>query len=192
MARAKTIKKEIRTIGIDDGPFDKFKDRLVLVVGTIFRGGLAMDGVLSTKASVDGRNSTQKIAKMINRCKFKPQLRTIFLHGIAVGGFNIIDIPKLHKLTKIPIIIVIRDYPDFKKIYSTLKKLKMQDKIQLIEKLPKPIKFGKIYIQHIGIPLDKTKQLLKTTCTRSFIPEPLRAAHLIAAGIVKGESRGRA
>ena len=46
------MKKEIRIIGIDDGPFNKFKEKEVLVIGTIFRGGEWLDGVLSTKIKI--------------------------------------------------------------------------------------------------------------------------------------------
>jgi len=34
------MKKQIRIIGIDDASFDKFKDKKVLVLGTICRGGI--------------------------------------------------------------------------------------------------------------------------------------------------------
>lgn len=186
------MRKEIRIIGIDDGPFNKFKDKEVLIVGTLFRGGNFMDGVMSTQAKVDGTDSTIKIAQMINKSKFKPQIRAIFLNGIAVGGFNVIDVHKLNKKTKKPVIVVIRSFPDYKKIYSALDKLKMKTQKKIIEDLPKPIKVGKIYLQHIGISLPEAKEMLKITCTHSYIPEPIRIAHLIAAGVVKGESRGRA
>lgn len=186
------MRKEIRILGIDDGPFNKFKDKEVLIVGTLFRGGSFIDGVMSTKAKVDGTDATQKILRMINKSKFKTQLRAIFLNGIAVGGFNVIDVKQLHKKTKIPIIVVIRNYPDLKKIYKALDNLGMTKQKKFIEDLPKPTKAGKIYIQHIGITLSETKEMLKLTCTHSYIPEPIRVAHLIAAGIVKGESRGRA
>lgn len=186
------MRKEIRIIGVDDGPFNKFKDKEVLIVGTLFRGGNFMDGVLSTKAKVDGTDSTDKIAQMINKSKFKPQIRAIFLNGIAVGGFNVIDVKKLNKKTKRPVIVVIRSYPDLKKIFSVLDKLDMKKQKKIIEDLPKPTKVGKIYIQHIGTTLENAKEMLKITCTHSFIPEPIRVAHLIAAGIVKGESKGRA
>ena len=43
------MKSQIRVIGIDDSPFDKNSNKKVLVVGTIFRGGDFMDGLLSTK-----------------------------------------------------------------------------------------------------------------------------------------------
>lgn len=105
------LKKEIRVIGIDDAPH-KFRAKgSILVVGTIFRGGNFLDGILSTKASIDGNNATSKITEMINKSKFKPQLRCIFLDGIAVGGFNIIDIVELNKKTKIPVIVIMRKKP---------------------------------------------------------------------------------
>ncbi len=186
------LKKEIRVVGIDDCPFDKFKDREILVIGTIYRGGSFMDGVLSTKVEVDGKDATEKIGKMINQCKFKPQLKAIFLNGIAVGGFNVINVKRLSRATKLPVIAVIRDYPNFKKIFNALTKLKQGQKIKIIKSLPKPVKLDKIYIQHINISLKEAKEMIELTATHSFIPEPLRIAHLIAAGVVKGESKGRA
>src|SRR3989338_7876626 len=166
-------KKEIRVIGIDDSPFKKFKKGKVLVIGTIFRGGAWCDGILSTKVSIDGKDSTKKLVEMINKCKFKPQLRCILLDGIALGGFNIIDIKELNKKTKIPVIVVIRRYPDFKKIEETLKKINKHPKYRLIQKAGPVEKIGEIYIQRKGISQEKAKHILKLTCTRSLIPEPI-------------------
>ena len=92
------VKKEIRVIGIDDAPFDKFNDSKVLIVGVVMRGGSWIDGILSTKVDVDGIDSTNRIIEMINKCKFKPQLQCIFLNGIAVAGFNVIDVKELSNI----------------------------------------------------------------------------------------------
>lgn len=186
------IKKQIRVIGIDDCSFDKFKDKETLIVGTFFRGGDFLDGVMSRKVKVDGNDSTNKIIEMINKSKFKPQLRCIFLDGIAVAGFNAVDVQKLSKKTNLPVIVVIRDYPDLEKIKKTLKKLKMQKKIKLIEKAGKIHQAGKIYVQLTNITLEKAEQILEICSTRSYIPEAIRVAHLIGAGISMGESKGRA
>tara|TARA_Y100000310_G_C20599710_1_gene772367 strand:+ start:861 stop:1424 length:564 start_codon:yes stop_codon:yes gene_type:complete len=186
------VKKEIRVIGVDDSPFNKFKKGKVLIIATIFRGGSFIDGVLSTNVNADGNDSTTKLIAMINRCKFKPQLQCILLDGIAFGGFNIIDIQELNKKTKIPVIVIIRRQPNFKKIFRTLKKLKKESKIKLIQKAGQVTKVGKIFIQTKGLTLQKAKQILKLTCTRSLIPEPIRVAHLIASGVVTGESKGNA
>lgn len=186
------MKKEIRILGIDDGPFNKFAKGKVLVVGTVFRGGSWMDGVLSTKVTVDGNDSTTKLISMVNGCKFKVQLQCIMLDGIALGGFNIIDVLRLHKETKIPVMTVIRRMPDFEKIKKTLFRLGKGAKYKLIEKAGKVEKIGMVYCQLIGISVDDAKRMLKITCTRSHLPEPIRVAHIIAAGIVSGESKGGA
>lgn len=185
-------KKEIRVVGIDDAPFKKFTKGKVLVIGTIFRGGTWLDGLLSTKVSIDGTNSTKKLIEMINKCKFKPQLRCILLDGIALGGFNIVDVKELNKKTKIPVMVIIRRYPDFKKINETLKKINKAKKYKLIEKAGPVHKLGKIFIQINGLTLEQAKSILKITCTRSLIPEPIRVAHLIASGIITGQSKGKA
>lgn len=186
------MKKEIRVIGFDDGPFDKFNDQKTLVVGVVFRGGNYADGVLSTQITIDGSDATSKLIKLVDSCKFKPQLQAIFLKGIAVGGFNVIDVRKLSQKTKLPVVVVIRNYPNFEEIYVALVKLKQKNKIKLIESLPKPEKIGQLYVQRIGIDKQQTKELLKITCTHANIPEPLRVAHLIASGVVRGERKGRA
>lgn len=186
------MKREIRVVGIDDASFDKFRDRQVLVIGTFFRGGDFIDGILSAKAKVDGNDSTAKISRMINRSKFRPQLQAIFLDGIAVGGFNVVDVRALSRKTKLPVIVVIRKYPDFRKIKAALTKLKMKDKIKLIESAGKPIKLGRIYVQLTGITPERAKRMLDLTCTHSYLPEPIRIAHLIGQGIAMGESRGNA
>jgi len=186
------IKKEIRVIGIDDAPFDKFKRGKVLVVGTVFRGGLFLDGVLSTKVNIDGNDATKNIIEMVNKSRFKPQLQCIFLDGIAVGGFNVIDIKELNKKTDIPVIVVIRRKPDIENIKRILARLNKKNKIKLLEKAGPVISVGKIYVQLTGLSIEKAKEILKIVCTRSYIPEAIRLAHIIASGITHGESRGKA
>lgn len=184
-------KKEIRVLGIDDGPFTR-KDSEVLVVGSIYRGGQSLDGVISTKIDRDGNNSTEKLIQLINKTKFKPQLQCIFLNGIALGGFNVIDIKELNKKTRIPIIVIIRRKPDLRRIQEVLKKINQEEKIRLIEKAGEIHPINKIFVQLAGISLEEAKSILRVSVTKSNIPESLRMSHIIAAGIVLGESKGKA
>lgn len=186
------MKNEIRVLGIDDAPFYKFGKGRVLVIGVVMRGGKWIEGVMSTKVNIDGINATKKIASMVVNSKFMQQIRCIFIDGIAVGGLNIIDINELHRKTKIPVVVVIRKYPDLESIRSILAKLKMKKKIKLIERAGKITQIGKIFVQFAGADKEKIEKMLGIVCTRSHIPESLRLAHLIAAGVIKGESSGRA
>ena len=186
------MKREIRVIGIDDSPFDKRAKKPVLVIGTIFRGGDWLDGVVSTCVEQDGYDATEKIAEMINKSKFVSQLRCIFLNGIAVAGFNVINVHLLARKTRKAVIVVVREYPDFEKIFAALKKMKQEDKIDIIRTFPQLQKVGNVYVQAVGYNIEEVGKIMKIVCTRANVPEPLRASHLIAAGIIKGESRGRA
>lgn len=185
------MKSEIRVVGIDDSPFDKGKDKKTLILGVFYRGGNFLDGVLSTYVQVDGSDATMKIAQMALKSKFYTQLRAIMLNGIAVGGFNVIDIKKLYQKTKIPVIVVMRKLPKVGEMESALKKLKMERKIKLIKSAGKIKKAGKVFIQVCGISFEKATEIVKLTATHSYVPEPIRVAHLVASGIAFGESRGK-
>jgi endonuclease V-like protein UPF0215 family len=191
----KGIKKEIRIIGIDDGYFEKFKAKKCLVVGVICRGAEFLDGLISFKVDVDGNDATEKIIKNINKSKHKAQLSLIMVNGIALAGFNVIDIEKINKETKLPIIVVTRKNPRIKLIKSVLEKIGMKNKIRLIEKAGKPKEFqinnSKIYFQFYGINEERVREILKLTIKHGNMPEPLRIAHIIASGITLGENKGR-
>lgn len=191
------IKDEVRILGIDDAPFDIYSDKTTMLVGAIFRGGKWLDGLLRTDIEIDGADATEKISEMVKGSRHK-DIRVIMLDGLGFGGFNMVDIEKLFKETKLPVIVIVRRMPDFTAIKSALKNLKHKNFcLGCIEKagIPKRIEIRKrkfIYIQSYGIEFPDATEIVKLSSTRSLIPEPIRVAHLIASGIALGESRGNA
>ena len=189
-----SIKEEVRILGLDDGHFDFRKDKKALVVGVVFRGGRFLDGILRTEVSVDGTDSTRKIIRLVNGSKFK-DIRVIMLDGLGFAGFNLVDIDKLFEKTGLPVIVVVRRMPDFAAIEDAIKKLahrRFCRRCVAIAGRPEKVEVAQgrhIYIQYRGISLEDAKKIVSLSCTRSLIPEPIRVAHLIASGIVLGESR---
>jgi hypothetical protein len=192
------LKSEIRILGFDDSAFAPHTKDLVPVIGVVFRGGKCLDGLLKTEVVVDGMDSTEKIINLINSSRQKQQLKVIMFDGITLAGFNLIDAKRIFEETKIPVIVINRKMPNLAKVRNALKKFDDFDsRWRTIENAGK-IKecyvkdFKKIYYQNIGIDDETTKEIIKLSCTRSYIPEPLRIAHIIATGVVRGESYGRA
>jgi len=188
-----SVKPEIRIVGFDDGPF-LTSDNDTLLVGTIFRGGSWMDGLITNRVKVDGLDSTERITETVNNSPHKKQLRVIMLDGVTFGGFNIVDMEKLSMDTGIPVIAVVRDKPDFDSIEKALRKFDDYDaRWKLIEKAgpvrplevknPKTGKLKKIWFQTSAIDAQTARNIIKISSTRSFIPEPLRVAHLIGQGL---------
>jgi uncharacterized protein len=73
--------------------------------------------------AIDGIDSTEKIAAMINASPHCRQLRVVMLNGITFGGFNIVDIKRLNALTKLPVIVLTHDKPNFQSIHYALERL---------------------------------------------------------------------
>ena len=184
------IKREFRILGIDDSY--RRGDKETFIIGTILRGGQLLDGIITLKAKVDGDDATENLITAIKKSRHYGQIRCIMLNGIAVGGFNIIDINQLSQKTKFPVIVVIRKMPDFRKIEKALGKIGQSEKMKLIKKAGKVYKAGKIYFQISGISKNKAEEIIKLAATHSLIPEPIRLSHLIASGIVLGENKPRA
>jgi endonuclease V-like protein UPF0215 family len=186
----RVIKPEIRVLGVDDGPFVPRTEGQVHVVGVVFRGGYWLDGVLHTRIAVDGFDATDKISSMIMSSSHRKQLRVVLLNGITFAGFNIVDIKKLNAATKLPVITVTRDQPDFAEIHKALGNLPKSDaRWKAILNAGEPFAVstrgtkGKIYVQVVGLSGEDAQKILRLTSTRSYIPEALRVAHLIASGI---------
>ena len=190
------IKQEIRILGIDDAPFLSHTKDKVMLIGTIFRGGTWLDGVLRTYISGDGDDSTEKIIKMVNNTRHKDQIGVIMLDGITFGGFNVVNIKEIFNKTGIPVIIIIRKFPNFEKIKKALMRFEdFEERWNFIQEAGTVYKIENkepIYIQIYGIDLKDATEIVHLSTTRSAIPEPIRVAHLIAAGVETGESKGSA
>lgn len=193
------FKNEIRILGFDDAAFEHgAKKRTVPVVGVIYRGGDFIDGMLRTDVKIDGMDATEQLVKRINSTRHKQQLRVIMFDGITLGGFNIVDIRALHERTQLPVIAIIRKMPDFKEVQKALKNFKdYKKRWAVIKKTGKPkpcvLKGGKkVYYQSVGLTDEEAEEIIVLSATHSFIPEPLRVAHIIATAFVKGESSGHA
>ncbi len=190
------MKDEIRLIGIDDSPFN-FSEKYSDIIGVVMRGGGYIECVLKSAVEIDGDDATKACINLINETRHKIQLKAILLDGISLGGFNVVDIEELYNSTNIPVITVTRDNPDFEKIESALKNnfKDWRERLFLIKKgtlheIKTP--HNPIFIKYVGITLDEAKEIIKISTIRGVIPEPIRVAHLIASGITRGESYGKA
>ena len=185
----RTIKPEIRVLGVDDGPFTPHRG-YALVVGVVFRGGYWLDGVLSTKIRVDGFDATEKVAAMIVGSSHYRQVRVMMLDGLTFGGFNVVDIKRLNGLTGLPVIVVTRDKPDLRQIHAALKNLpRSAERWRAVKEAGRVLEVQtgsrgeRVYMEVCGLQEGDARTILRLTSTRSSVPEALRAAHLIASGV---------
>jgi endonuclease V-like protein UPF0215 family len=186
----RAIKKEIRIIGVDDGVFTPRKKGRAEIIGVVYRGGSLLNGVLKTDVEIDGTDATDKITEMITCSRHYPQLRVIMLYGLTFAGLNVVNIEELYKKTKLPVIVVMEKKPNVREIEEAIRRLNNYEaRLEALKSAGEvtlmKTKTGSapIYLQSIGLTEKEVEEIIKISCVRSRIPEPLRAAHIIASAV---------
>jgi uncharacterized protein len=179
-------------VGFDDGPFPPGHRGDVLVVGAVYAAD-RLDGVLSCLVRRDGVNATARLAACVGQSRFYPQLHAVLLQGIAVAGFNVVDIHALAVALSRPVIVITRRRPNLAAIHRALlgPVPGSKRKWRLIERAGPMEALGGLFVQRAGIAQQAAADLLRQHTRHGVLPEPLRAAHLIAGGVINGQSSGR-
>jgi uncharacterized protein len=187
------VRPGVHIVGIDDGPFDRARRGDVVVAGAVYRGGEMFEGLLVTRVRKDGFNATDRLCAMLEGSKFLPHLRYAMLDGIALGGFNVVDVPLLAARTGLRVLVVVRRRPDLAAVRRALSRTtRPEARWATMLRAGEIHAVGGLHCQLAGLELAEAAELLALTCTRAHVPEPLRAAHLIAGAIATGQSGRRA
>jgi endonuclease V-like protein UPF0215 family len=189
--RFRSIKPEIRVLGVDDGVFPPRTEGVADVVGVVYRGGYWFEGVMRTEITIDGLDATEKIADMIKSSPYYAELRVVFLDGVTFAGFNVVDITALFNKIKLPIIAVVQKKPNMEEIRSALENLPdFEIRWRAIENAGKIMGVetrrgeNPVYMHTTGILRMDAEEIMKMTSVRSNIPEALRVAHITASGLM--------
>jgi endonuclease V-like protein UPF0215 family len=179
-------------LGIDDGPVSKGARDGVVIVGVVMEGGDLVEGVAISRFPSDGPEVTAFLADWVGQLRFRPALHAIVLGGITIAGLGVIDLEDLAQRTRVPVIAVNRRDPRDHKLEIALRAAGLEDRLALVERTPPAVRSGgRVYLSCAGTTPERASSLLEGATRKSYLPEPLRLAHLIARAVTTGESRGR-
>ncbi|MBU2711680.1 endonuclease dU [Zooshikella harenae] len=186
------LNKTIRVVGFDDAPFQKERGCPVNISGIVC-AKTRFEGMLWGEATKDGLDSTQVLTKMLTNSKFYPQTHVVLTDGIAIGGFNIIDLPLLSKSLQRPCIAIMRKLPDLERIDKALQVFSdYQLRKKILQRAGKIYAHDKLYFQVAGCSSMTATKVIDKLIDQGNIPEVLRIAHLIGAAVKTGQSSSRA
>lgn len=180
-------------IGFDDGPFDKQHTTNVRLVGAVC-ARTRLDGVVCGFVRRDGVNSTERMIALVRASQFAEHVQAVLLQGIAVAGFNVVDVHALRSALDVPVLVLMRRRPRLESMRAAISKHMpgAARKWSLIEAAGQIEPLGPIFCQRAGLSLAEARALVSATTLHGHLPEALRLAHLIAGGVTTGKSRGRA
>ena len=180
-------------IGVDDAPFARAHRGDVAIVGAVTAAG-RLDGALIGRVRRDGADATRQVAAMIGGSRFHAHAQAVVLQGIALAGFNVIDLAGLAAALDRPVLAVARRRPDLAAIERalTLRVRGGRRKWALIAAAGPMEPCEGVWVQRAGLSPAAAAALIREGRAQGALPECLRLAHLIAGAIGEGTSRGRA
>jgi endonuclease V-like protein UPF0215 family len=183
--------RTLRAIGFDDAPFARGRGD-VGIAGVVC-AGTRFEGLLWGKVRQDGWNATDALVRLLAGSKFLPQLHLVLLDGIAFGGFNVVDLPRLAAAVARPCLAVMRRPPDLAAVEAAMRRLpRAPARLELLRRAGPIHRLGGFVFQVQGAAPELAAAALARVTDRGAVPEPLRLAHLVGAAVRRGESGRRA
>lgn len=184
MTRVNIYKKGIRVLGIAES-FRKGISKKAILVGVVMRGDFLIDGFNLGFTTVGGLDSTDKIIELYKNLN-RTDIGAILLNGCIISWFNIVDLERVFKDTRKPVICITYEESDGIDRYlmeyfpdSWKKRLEIHrrngNRVRILLKTR-----HQIYIQAKGISTRKALILINKFTKNGAIPEPLRVAKIIA------------
>ena len=155
--------------------------------------GTRFEGLLWGELRKDGWRATETVSGMLQGSKFLPQVHVVLLDGIAFGGLNMVDLPRLAEALERPCIAVMRRAPDLAAMRRAIAQLpRAAERLRLLERAG-PIHHCRPFVfQVVGLSPEVAAEALGRLTDTGHVPEPLRLAHLIGAAVRTGQSSRRA
>ncbi|MGQ9624717.1 MAG: endonuclease dU [Candidatus Bathycorpusculaceae bacterium] len=173
-------------VGVEDGSFQKGIAKETILAAVLLKG-IEIEGAKIARITVDGLDATEKAVKILSEWNFG----AVMLAGVSFAGFNLIDPTVVYERFQKPVIVVSRKKPDNKAVKRALQKhfIDWEARWQIFEKLGTALRVTvrvdelPIYIETVGTDFRTAQNLVRALAISSRIPEPLRAAKIVARGL---------
>lgn len=188
------MKAKLRAVGIDDAPFVK-GDTHTELIAVAMRAPQLIEGYTRCSVAVDGVDASDRVIDLVHQ--LRQSVQVILLDGICCGGFNPFDLQEIWDATAVPVISVAGHSPDLASMLEAVKTHfeDWRQRWQVINSEPIhqiQLETHPLWISVVGIQVFEAKTMLQLFSPVGHVPEPLRLAHLCAAGLFPSVKKNRA
>jgi endonuclease V-like protein UPF0215 family len=161
-----------------------------ILTGIVMRRDFMIDGFVFGSATINGDDATETILQLYEDLK-RPDISYVLISGLIISLYNIIDIKKIFKSLKIPIIgltyhdsdgiedSIKQHFPDlYKSKIKNYQNLNARKKITLHTS-------ADIFVRKEGCTFNDVQHLLDDLTLQGSVPEPIRVAQLLAKSLLQ-------
>lgn len=175
------MKPGVRALGVAES----YRGDRSTVAGAVVTPSRAVDGFEFATCTVGGMDATEAISSLYADLD-RDDVRYLFLAGVALAWFNIVDMRELHRVTDRPVVAVTFEEseglePALRREFDgeTLDR-RLEAYRSLPERRPTTVNEETRYLRSVGLEHDDAAELVKGFTPAGGRPEPLRVARQAA------------
>ena len=181
-------KHGVRVLGISES-FTKDVAQS-MVAGIVMRGDYRIDGFGFCRPTLGGNDATNLLIGLYHRLG-RQDIRAWMLGGNIISWFNVVDIDKIYDETNVPVVCV--TYNSSEGIEKYLRQYfpdTWQERRDMIEQVGMRTEVElatghSVFLTNAGLSIVRAKQLVDLFTIDGRVPEPIRVARMLAAGLFR-------
>lgn len=168
-------------IAVDDAPFPREHRGFVPIAGVAY-AGTRLEGTMRARVRRDGADATRTLVTMVKQSRYAEHTRLVLLEGIALAGFNVVDIHGLSEQLEMAVLVVVKRNPNMAAVEEALlhRVRGGKRKWALIQKAGPMEPLEGVWVQRAGIEKVDAAEVIRRLALHGRLPEPLRVAHWVA------------
>lgn len=172
------VKPGTRALGVADSYRREGSSTLA---GAVVRPDRAVDGFVFGTCTVGGRDATDAVATLWSRLD-RPDVRFVFLSGIAPAWYNLYDLPAIHDATDRPVLSV--SFEETEGLEPALRAEfsgdDLEERLAVYDRQPPrravDLDGDTVFVRAVGVDDDRAADLVRGFTAEGGRPEPLRVA----------------
>jgi endonuclease V-like protein UPF0215 family len=166
---------------------------MAILAGVVMRADLIIDGMSWETATISGMDASDTVVALVRRLG-REDLGGVLLHGSVIAGYNVVDLHRIHDVTRLPVISVSQEpQSSLRDILQVKFSKDWQSRWRIVEQngplQPLQLPTGNtVFLQCYGTQVGTAGDLVKRLTRFGGIPEPLRVARLLARELTASRS----
>jgi endonuclease V-like protein UPF0215 family len=178
------VKPGVRALGIAES----YRQDYSTLAGVVVRANRVVDGFVLGSCTVGGTDATDTIVSLFDRLE-RPDVRYLFVAGIAPAWFNVVDLHRLHDATDRPALSV--TFEESEGLAPAIREAFEGDarRHRLATYRAQPdrhrvaVDDGEVFVRSVGIGDEAATEAVRAFTPEGERPEPVRVARQAARAV---------
>ena len=175
------MKSGVRALGVAES----YRERRSTLAGAVVRASRVTDGFAYETCTVGGTDATDAIIELFSGLD-REDVRYVFVAGIALAWYNIVDLHRIHEGTGRPVIsVTFEESPGLvEALEAEFDGEELVERKEVFERQPPRkrlvVNDQTVFVRSVGIEDGEAQDAVRAFTPEGGRPEPLRVARLAA------------